>query len=253
MSFAEKAFLVCGAASDIGQALCMRLSAEGAFLLMTGRSTERLERLRRSLAHPERCAVRRCEIDEASFSGLKNAMADFLNCFSLPGFSGGVYCPGLDQRLPLRSLTWAFVDSLLRVNFTGALMTAQLLARREFRLPEGSSIVWISSVSALRGAPSLSVYAAAKGALISASKSLACELAKFKVRVNCVCAGCLEDHMTGETEKIIPGYLEQMKKLHPLGLGTADDVTEAVLSLLSGRSRWITGTTLTVDGGYLAS
>lgn len=253
MNFEGKAFLICGAASDLGKRLCERLSESGAFLLMSGRSAERLEAVRKGLAHPENCAVQAGEISEPSFAALKDAMSDFLKRFSLHGFSGGVYCPGLDRRLPLRSLTWSFVDELLRVNFTGALMTAQLLARREFRQPEGSSVVWISSVSALRGAPSLAVYAAAKGALISASKSLACELAKYRVRVNCVCAGCLEDHMTGETEKIIPGYLEQMKKLHPLGLGSADDAAEAVLYLLSGRSRWITGTALTVDGGYLAS
>jgi NAD(P)-dependent dehydrogenase (short-subunit alcohol dehydrogenase family) len=98
-----------------------------------------------------------------------------------------------------------------------------------------------------------SLYALTKGALTAAAKSLAIELASRKIRVNCIAPGVVETPMVAnayysQDEEM----LNRIKSLHPLGLGKPEDVAHTAVFLLSPGARWITGTTLVVDGGYLA-
>jgi NAD(P)-dependent dehydrogenase (short-subunit alcohol dehydrogenase family) len=85
------------------------------------------------------------------------------------------------------------------------------------------------------------------------SKSLALELARQKLRVNCVAPSLVETEMATSPEKSLTAeQVEAVKAMHPLGFGQALDVAHAVAFLLADTSRWITGTTLVVDGGYTA-
>jgi NAD(P)-dependent dehydrogenase (short-subunit alcohol dehydrogenase family) len=127
-------------------------------------------------------------------------------------------------------------------------------ARQKSVLPAGgSSIVFISSVAALVGEPGASVYSAAKGALISLARSLAVELAAERVRVNCVIPGLVRTPMGDRLVKLLsPAEALELEKRHCLGFGDPSDIAAAVAFLLSDDARWITGTTLVVDGGYSA-
>jgi NAD(P)-dependent dehydrogenase (short-subunit alcohol dehydrogenase family) len=116
-----------------------------------------------------------------------------------------------------------------------------------------SSIVFLSSVSALTGQPALSVYCASKAALIGLAKSLALEWASLRIRVNCIAPALVRGEMAEQfREELSPEQFREMEKLHPLGLGHPRDVANAVAFLLADTGRWITGTTLVVDGGYSA-
>ena len=90
-----------------------------------------------------------------------------------------------------------------------------------------------------------------KGALISATKSLALELASKKIRINSISPGVVKTTMS---ENAIYSRNEQalkmIKEKHPLGLGSPEDVANACVFLLSDAAKWITGTNLIVDGGY---
>jgi NAD(P)-dependent dehydrogenase (short-subunit alcohol dehydrogenase family) len=87
----------------------------------------------------------------------------------------------------------------------------------------------------------------------SLGRSLSLELAPERIRVNSVAAGIVETALTEELRrKVGQTAWQSIEAEHPMGIGSADDVANAVLFLLSDASRWVTGTTLVVDGGYTA-
>src|ERR1019366_3701678 len=96
----------------------------------------------------------------------------------------------------------------------------------------------------------VSVYAASKAALIGLVKSAALEFVTEGMRLNCVAPGHVETEM-GEQfrDSLTPEQFAAIERLHPLGLGKPRDVAGAVAYLLAETGRWITGTTLVVDGG----
>ena len=112
-------------------------------------------------------------------------------------------------------------------------------------------MVLVSSITAVIGRGGVSAYSASKGAMISAIRSMALELAKKRITVNCISPGTV---MTPLMENYLSTLsAEDYKKRidgFPLGLGQVEDISNACIYLLSGASRWVTGQNLIVDGGY---
>ena len=127
------------------------------------------------------------------------------------------------------------------------LLTQRMLKKK--LLNPYASLVFISSISALTGTPATMLYAASKSAINAMVRVLAIELSKQKVRVNTICPGIVRTPMIGNTNIDENVFLEQ-ESLYPLGLGTPEDVANAVLFHLSDMSRWLTGNTMILDGGY---
>jgi len=115
-----------------------------------------------------------------------------------------------------------------------------------------SSHVQISSVAGIKGQVGFTAYAAAKGAMIAAVRCLALELAPRNIRVNAISPGWVETEMTEKIRSFSPESYERNKLMHPLGLGTPADISNAAQFLLSDEARWITGINLMVDGGFCA-
>jgi 3-oxoacyl-[acyl-carrier protein] reductase len=118
-----------------------------------------------------------------------------------------------------------------------------MLSRKEGR------IINVSSIIATTGFNGLSVYGASKAGLSGFTRSLARELGRTNITVNCVAPGFMATDMTAglEGEK-----LDSIRRRAPLGLAEPDDAAGAVAYLLSNDARRVTGTTLTVDGGSTA-
>ena len=245
----RKLFAVTGAASGIGKACCHLLSelngrvaaididelglkATVDGLAGSGHSAHRIDL---SKAH-----------DETSL-GLGEIVA------KEGRLSGLVHAAGVDCTEPLRLLKPARYRNALSVNTEAALALI-----REFQLASvtdvtGGSIVLISSVMATAGSPGAAAYAMTKAALQGLAKSAAMELASRRIRVNCVAPGFVDTPMYQKmAARWTPENRTAVETAHPLGIGTVDDVASAVAFLLADTGRWITGTTLTVDGGYTA-
>ena len=118
---------------------------------------------------------------------------------------------------------------------------------------DSGSIVLMASVMGLVGAVGRSVYCSSKGAVVGLTKSLALELARDGLRVNCVAPAFVATSMFQEMKTQLGAeQIGAIESAHPLGIGEPRDVAHAIAFLLADTGRWITGTTLVVDGGYTA-
>jgi NAD(P)-dependent dehydrogenase (short-subunit alcohol dehydrogenase family) len=95
-----------------------------------------------------------------------------------------------------------------------------------------------------------SIYAGSKGALVSFAKSLALEVAKKRIRVNCISPGLVLTPLTENAHS--PAEIQNYDESNPLGIGKTTDIAELLMFLLSNKSGWITGTNIVIDGGYSA-
>ena len=243
----QKAVLVTGASSGIGRETAILASKHGARVALVARRIDALEEVAAALHGTGHSVVQYDLADTEGIPAMVRAVAD-----KLGGLDGLVHSAGVQSTLPLRSIRSSDVRELFDVNVTTAFMLAKGFRHKQVRNAE-SSIVFLSSVIGQVGQSGVSVYSATKGAIASLTKSLALELARDSIRVNCVSPGVVQTEMTAALHERIG--LENFQKIidaHPLGLGHPSDVAQAILFLLSGASRWITGTAITVDGGYTA-
>jgi 3-oxoacyl-[acyl-carrier protein] reductase len=141
------------------------------------------------------------------------------------------------------------INSLLNLNIQAPILLSKYLLR-PMLLNQNGRIVNISSIIARTGFNGLSVYAASKAALEGFTKSLAREVGKASITVNCVAPGYMQTEMTNSLQG---DKLESIRRRSPLGrLATPDDAAAAVVYLLSEQAAAITGTTITVDAGSTA-
>lgn len=246
-SFEGKTILVTGASSGIGRATARLLVAQGAKVLLGGRDLGRLSGEVNALATDRALAVPRELFD------LDDACAWVGDLTQLYGpLDGIVHSAGINAGLPLRMMKQGHVKQMLALHVE---VPMGLLKGFRQRRPKGlsGSVVLMSSVLGLVGSPLESAYSAAKAALGGLVRSAALEFAGDNIRVNAVAPGYVETEMLAAFRKTITDdQFNGIIAKHPLGLGSAEDIAEAVAFLLGSSSRWITGTTLVVDGGYTA-
>lgn len=244
-----KRFAVAGATSALGGAIAQRLDSEGAEMLLLGRNAEKLDAVLTARECPQSHSTATVDLEDDPDA----IVAPIVRYAEKNGpLSGGVYCPGVEPVMPLRGLDTNTIERAFRVNYVGAQMFTKALASKKARHPQGGSVVLIGSVAGSRGNKGISTYCACKAALIASSRSLALELADFRIRVNSISPGWFESPMARASYSWYPGGEEKIGEAHPLGMGTPDDVARAAVFLLSDAAGWVTGSNMVVDGGYLA-
>lgn len=239
--------LVTGASSGIGRATAVAAARAGASVVAVARRADELERLVSELDGTRHLAV---PFDVTDFAGIPAMLRDVVD--RVGPIDGVVHAAGIHEAAPLRVVSAERIAHLFEVNVTTAVMLAKGVRHAKVRGP-AVSIVFLSSAVGIVGEAGVSVYAATKAAVASLAKSLGLELAREGVRVNAVAAGVVQSAMTDTLRETVgeAGWAE-IEKAHPLGIGRVEDVADAALFLLSPASRWITGSTLVVDGGYTA-
>ena len=248
MNLSGRSFMVTGAASGIGREISILLSRLGAVLICVDIDEINLKNTLASL-NGEGHSLQvfdLCEIDL-----IPDWMVSL--CSSNGHLHGVVHAAGIQSICPLRALTSSEWRKVFIINTEAGLSLAKGMLKRGVYAGENGAIVFISSVIGMVGSQGAISYSMSKSALTGMTKSLALELAPKQIRVNCVAPGFvhtpLYDRMAlaWNTEQ-----REQVEALHPLGMGQPVDVAHAAAFLLADTGKWITGTTLVVDGGYTA-
>lgn len=248
MTLAGRRILVTGASAGIGQAIAVLLSRLGASVICAGRDADRLQQ---TLAALEGGGHTAQPFDLTAVAGIPKWLESVAAAHG--ALYGMVHSAGVQATLPLKLTKQEKWREIMQVNTEAALALAQAFPDRKVRGENEGAIVFISSVMGLVGAAGRTAYALSKSALHGLTRALVIELAPRRIRVNCVAPGAVRTAMYAEAEKNwTEEQRSQVERLHPLGLGQPEDVANAVAFLLSDAARWITGTILTVDGGYTA-
>ena len=245
-SLKGKTIVVTGASSGIGQQVAKVCSQMGARVALIGRNKERLEETILQLQGEGHFSI---SYDLTDLEHQKEMVTDIVTKMGL--IDGLVNCAGISTTLPLKMMPPEKVEEYFRTNvFATIELTRQVLNIKNVS-KHGASVIFFASVMGCVGENAKSLYSLTKGALISGCRSLAIEYAPKKIRVNVVSPGVVETAINRNQPYLAdPERRKITESLHPIGLGTPEDIANACIYLLSDASRWVTGQNLIVDGGY---
>lgn len=248
LDFEDRWVVVSGASSGIGRSIAIELARHGARLVLVGRHAERLAETASALQGADH---RQVLLDLGRHDLIASTIADARS--TTGPLYGLCHAAGIVETRPLPANTTQVVQAQMDINVLAGLELARSVCRRDAMAAEGGSVLFISSVYGQVGMPGQIGYCATKGALAAAARAMAIELARRRIRVNCLSPGLVLTHMTeAALGKLSPDQVEKLKSAYPLGVGRPEDVARAAVFLLSPGTGWITGVDLPVDGGYIA-
>ncbi len=237
----QKNILVTGASSGIGRATAIECAKAGANLILTGRDTDRLDQTSDE-ARQEGVEVLSIALDLTS-----DSLDEFIN--SLPTLDGAAFCHGITQTAPVQFTSKENLERILDINFISVADTIRkLLKKKKFK--KGASIVALSSVLGTECFMTGNAgYGVSKAALESFIKYCALEYATKGIRFNVILPGGIETPMVN-IDSIPEEFMIEDKKKYPMKrYGQPVEIAYPVIFLLSEASSFITGTSLTADGG----
>jgi NAD(P)-dependent dehydrogenase (short-subunit alcohol dehydrogenase family) len=247
MDLTGRNILVTGASSGIGRETAIHLSRLGAGVIIVARNEERLEETFGLLEKGQKHYKVSCDLNHTDqIKDLYENLAT--NNIKLDGL---VHSAGIVPVMPLKFTEHDKLSSAMSINYFSFIELVRYFTKRKYS--NGGSIVAVSSVSSMAGWDGAVAYCGTKGALDSSVRALAIELAKKSIRVNTVVPSNIKTRMFDDlTAFADQETLDKIVARQPLGLGEPIDVANAVAFLLSDAAKFITGTSMVVDGGYLA-
>lgn len=237
----EKVAIVTGGARGIGLAICKELLAVGMTVTAVDVREETLGEAKAAVANDKFHTAVLDVTDSAGFEALINDVVERDGRLDVLVNNAGITRDNIV--VMMSDDDW---DLVLKVNLKSAFIGTREAGKVMMRQRCGS-IINMSSYSGLEGNRGQGNYAAAKAGMIGLSKSAAKELAKRAVRVNCVCPGFIQTEMTD----VLPQQAKDMAlAMIPMQkMGQASDIAKAVTYLATDASVYVTGQTLSVDGG----
>lgn len=234
--------VITGGNSGIGYATAKKFKEEGATVIITGRSKEKVE-----LAAAE-LGIKGIIADVLDLSAIDEAVgliAEEFGKIDILLVNAGVFIP-----MPVGQSTEDGFDNLLDINFKGAVFTIEKFLPI---LKDGGNIVNLSSINAYTGMPNTAVYGASKAALNAYTRAAATELSPRKIRINALNPGPIATPIfskTGMSEEQLKGMGEMMQDRIPLKrYGRPEEIAEVAAFLASDKASFITGAEYNVDGG----
>src|SRR6202521_3810919 len=243
----KEIILITGASQGLGRQFARVLSAHGAAVVLGARQIAKLKNLEEEIqANGGRAAAVQLDVtDTASIGKALDSAEAALGPVSVVVNNAGIAIEKLavDQ-------TEADWDSVINANLKGAYFTATEMARRMIARKQEGNIVNIASVLGFGVVKFLAPYAISKAGIVQATKAMALELAGSRIRVNAIAPGYIDteiNHYFWST----PGGEKLTKRIPQRHVGAESDLDGAIMLLASNASRYMTGSVVTVDGGFL--
>ena len=239
MRLAEKVAIVTGGSRGIGRAIAIRLAEAGARVVVNYRDNE--QAAAEVKAEIERAGgaahiVRGSVAETGAATAMVNEAVRRFGRLDILVNNAGI----LTRQFAMMTKPESWRNTI-DVNLSGPFYCAQA-ALVQLVEQRAGSIINIASVGAIRGLRGQASYASAKAGLLALTRTLACEVARYGVRVNAIAPGFIATDMLSERD------VAEAKAV-PLGLGQPDDVAHMAVFLASDLARYITGQTMIVDGG----
>lgn len=237
-NFIGNNYLVTGASSGIGRQLVIDLANAGANVLALARREEELKKVQSEF--PNKISIAVCDVRDKD--SVKGQIEHFV--IEKGAFNGFAHAAGIYEFSPIKVFEKEQFYEMMDINFWSGFDILQILTKKKYSL-DGASFVMFSSVAAVKGEKGFLAYSASKAALSTAVRSVAKEISGRNQRINTVMPGRVETPMTE------PYQNDNADERNFFGKAYPEDITKSVLFLLSDGAKWITGTNLVVDGGYL--
>jgi len=253
MKLKDKVALVTGSGQGLGAAIAKKLASEGAKLIINDIDELKATKISKELessGHSAIPAVGDVSNGKQIDIIVNEAVKRFGKIDILVNNAGISYKTKDGFKIPFLEIPEVQWDKVLAVNLKGMFLCAQKVAKIMIEQKYGR-IVNIASIAAKLGksGPAGNHYMASKAGVISLTKSLAYELARYNIRVNAVAPGFIETEMSGKTNADLNKAITERIPMERFG--TPEEIAEAVLFLASDSSSYITGETIIVDGGFL--
>ena len=242
-SLQDKIAIVTGASQGIGRTTAELLSKSGAHVVCIARNEEKIKNLANTISkNGHSASYNPCDISDGDLfqNTIKSVINDYGKIDILIN-NAGITRDSLVLRM--KNNQW---DDVLITNLKGAFYATKSVLRSMMKNKYGR-IINITSIVGLQGNSGQSNYSASKAGLIGFSQSVAKEVASRGITINCIAPGWIETEMTNDLSQDIKS--EIIKNI-PIGkTGTTEDIAYTALFLASKESKYITGQTITVDGG----
>jgi len=249
-SMSGKVALITGASSGIGRATAEAFAARGAKVVLAARREAELGELVREIEARGGVATS-VVTDVAVAKDVERMLAHTLETFGR--FDYAVNNAGTEGQLAaITDLTEEQWDCVLDTNLKGTFLCLQHEARTMLAGGRGGAIVNVGSVNSFLGFPTGSAYVASKHGLIGLTSSVSAELAPQGIRVNLLCPGFIETPMHRRGRALLGDAIYDdllTHRVHTRRVGRPEEIARAVVFLCSDDASYITGTTLTPDGG----
>ncbi len=249
MRLKEKKAIITGAGSGIGKAIAKRFAIEGAFVCVAGRTFESIKKTADEILHNGGKAIAvRCDI--SSLSDIDKMIGQTLDEFNridilVNNAAVAEYCSFLN-------VSEEILDRHLDINIKGTFFCSQYVARVMVKQGGGGRIVNISSISDIKADKDIIHYCITKGGINMMTKVMSLELAKYNITVNAISPGVVPTKLTENWLSDPEVYRSELARV-PLGrLGRPEDIVGAAVYLASDEASWTTGSTIYIDGGFLA-
>jgi len=249
LDLTSKTAVVIGGTSGIGHTLALGLAQAGADVVATGRREDLVRSVREEIEALGRrsLAVATDVGDRASVESLHTAvLAEFGHVDIL------LNAAGITRRTPTIDVSEKEWDQIFDTNLTGTLRACQVFGRKMIERKSGR-IINIASISSGLGFFEVAAYAASKAAVVSLTKTLAVEWAKYGVGVNAIAPGVFPTDLNRALLDCTPRGKEFLVRTPMARFGKLEELVGAAVYLASDAASFVTGHVLAVDGGFLAS
>ena len=246
----NKVALITGASSGIGRATALAFANKGANVVVAARREKELLEL---VAEIESLGVKASAVvtDVSKANEVEKMVAHTLKVFGRLDFA--VNNAGIEGVLsPIIDLSEEEWDSVQNINVKGVFLCLKYQAKAMLGLKNGGSIVNIGSVNSFLGFPTGSAYVTSKHGLIGLTSCVSAELGPEGIRVNLVCPGIIETPMHHRIRKLVGDDMYDkgiLPTVHLKRAGRAEEIAKTIVFLCSDDASYITGTTITPDGG----